>query len=305
MEPFLNNEFTNKNTTIEGYTNPTEVNKSEYVYTTSNDIGLEAYFNQPYTENNNNSYNISYLPGTNVVYNNEYNNYSYTFSDEIDSEKNNNNNNIYYNHSLSKENISNINYNNYGNIENTAKSNISNFATVKPISKKIENINYTYYDNNSGLLKPSTNVDYYSNNTTDFYSGLNTTNVESIPNLISSTTNNINNINLNENYSYALNNNISNANYIYNYAPNTSGSSHILYNNNLSNNKISNKNIALNKNNIYSINAPQIKKKEINLENAIEINSKGLNKISSNYILNIISNFIKDDIKYKLFMNSK
>ena len=70
-------------------------------------------------------------------------------------------------------------------------------ATVKPISKKIENINYTYYDNNSGLLKPSTNANYYNNNnTTDFYSGLNTTNVESIPNLISSTTNNINNINI-------------------------------------------------------------------------------------------------------------
>ena len=63
MDPFLNNDFTNKNATIGGYTNPTNVNKSEYVYTTSNDINLETYFNQPYTENNSNSYNITYLPG--------------------------------------------------------------------------------------------------------------------------------------------------------------------------------------------------------------------------------------------------
>ena len=91
-----------------GYTNPAEVKNPEYVYTTSNDIGLETYFNQPSTENNNNSYNISYLPGTNEVYNNEYTNYSYNFSDKINSEKNNNNNN-YYNNLFSNENISNAN----------------------------------------------------------------------------------------------------------------------------------------------------------------------------------------------------
>jgi len=122
--------------------------------------------------------------------------------------------------------------------------------------------------------------------------------------LVSSTTNNINNINLNDNKSYVLNNNISNINYNYKYAPNASSLSNILYNNNLSNNKISNKNITLNKN-IYSNKAPVIKNKERNLEDAIEINSKGLNKISSDYILNIISSLIKDDLKYKVFMRSK
>ena len=297
MDPFLNNDFTNKNATFAGYTNPTEANKPEYVYTTSSDIGLEAYFNQPYTENNNNSYNITYLPGTSEAYNNEYNNYSYNLSDKFNSEKNTNSNN-YYNYSLSKEYISNTNYNNYGSIENTAKSNISNYATVEPVSKKIDNINYAYYDNNSGLLKPSTNVNYYSGNTTDFYTGLNTTNIDSIPYLVSSATDNINNINLNENYSNVLNDNISNINYNYNYVPKTTDSSHISYNNNLSNNKISNKNI-------YSNKAPPIKNKERNLEDAIEINSKGLNKITSDYILNIITSFIKDNIKYKLFMHSK
>ena len=316
MDPFLNNDFTNKNANFGEYTNPIEVNKPEYIYTTSNDIGLETYFTQPYNENNNNSYNISYLPGTNEIYNNEnnnnsynisylpgtnkiynneYNNYSYTFSDKIDSEKNKNNNN-YYNNLLSKENISNTNYNNYGNIENTVNSNISNFANVKPISKKDENINYTYYDNNSELLKPSTNVNYYTDNIIDFYTGLNTNNIKSIPNLASSITNNINSINLNENNYYVLNNN---SNINYNYIPTSNDSSHIAYNNNLSNNKISNKNIVVKNNIKYYKNAPQIK------NNEIEINSKGLNKISSNYILNIISNFIKDDIKYKLFVHSK
>ena len=303
MDPFLNNDFTNKNAIIGGYINPTKVKRPKYVYTTNNDIDLEAYFNQPYTENNSNSYNITYLPGTSETYNNEYNNYSNTFSDKINSGKNNNSNN-YYNYSLSNENISNTNYNNYGITENTAKSNISNYATIKPVIKKKENINYVYYDNNSGLLNPSTNVNYYSDNTTDFYTGLNTTTAESIPNLISNTTNNINNINLNENYSNVLNNNISNINHNYNYAPNISISSHISYNSNLSNNKTSNKNIALNKN-IYSNKTSLIKNKERNLDDAIKINSKGLNKICSDYILNIITSFIKDDIKYKVFLRSK
>ena len=122
-------------------------------------------------------------------------------------------------------------------------------------------------------MNPSTYINYYSDNITDFHTGLNTTKVEAIPNLVSSTTNNINNINLNDNKSYVLNNNISNINYNYKYAPNASSLSNILYNNNLSNNKISNKNITLNKN-IYSNKAPVIKNKERNLEDAIEINSK-------------------------------
>jgi len=304
MDPFLNNDFTNKNATFGEYKNPIEVNKPEYVYTTSNDTGLESYFNQPYNENNNNSYNISYLPGNNEVYNNEYNNYSYSFSDKVDSGKNKNSNN-YYNNLISKENISNANYNNYGNIENTFNSNISNFTNVKPVSKKDENINYIYYDNNSELLKPSTNVNYYTDNATDFYTGLNTNNIESIPNLVSSTTYNINNINLNDNNNYYVLNDNSNISYNYNYIPTSNDSSHITYNNNLSNNKISNKNIIVNNNKNNYKNTPKIKNKEKNFENAIEINSKGLNKISSNYILNIISNFIKDDIKYKLFVHSK
>jgi hypothetical protein len=100
---------------------------------------------------------------------------------------------------------------------------------------------------------------------------------------------------LNENNSYVLNNNISNTdyNYNYNYVPNASDSSNISYNNNLSNNKISNKNIVLN-NNIYSNKEPNLKNKEKNLKDAIEINSKGLNKIKSDFVLNIISNYIKD-----------
>ena len=297
MDPFLNNDFTNKNATFGGYTNPTEANKPEYVYTTSSHTGLEAYSNQPYTENNSNSYNITYLPETSEAYNNEYNNYYYNLSDKINSEKNSNSNN-YYNYSLSKEYISNTNYNNYGSIKKTSKSNILNYPTFKPVSKKIENINYTYYDNNSGFLKPSTNANYYSDNTTDFYIGSNTTNRESNLNLVSSTTDNINNINLNENYSNVLNNNISNTNYNYNYVPNTTDSSYISYNNNLSNNKISNKNK-------YSSKSPLIKSKESNLKDAKEINSKGLNKITSDYILNIITSFIEDDIRYKLFMHSK
>ena len=308
MDPFLNNDFaTNKNVTFEEYTNATEVNKPKNINTITKDIPIEAYFNQPNLENNNNSYNTTYITGTSEVYNNDYNNYSYPFSDKINSEKSNNNND-YYNHLLSNEYISNINYNNYGNIENNSElNNIPNYATVKPISKKNENINYAYYyDIKSEYLNPSTNVNYYSDNTTDFNTGLNTTNLESIPNLVSDTTNNINNINLNENYSYALNNNISNTNYNYNYALNTTDSSHVSYNNNASNNIISKNNITLNNINIYSVNTPPIKYKERIYESAIEENSKGFNKISSKYLINIIFNYLKDDIyKYKLFMHSK
>ena len=145
MDPFLNNDFaTNKNVTFEEYTNATEVNKPKNIYTPTKDIPIEAYFNQPNLENNNNSYNTTYITGTSEVYNNDYNKYSYPFSDKINSEKSNNNND-YYNHLLSNEYISNINYNNYGNIENNSElNNIPNYATVKPISKKNENINYAY-----------------------------------------------------------------------------------------------------------------------------------------------------------------
>ena len=111
---------------------------------------------------------------------------------------------------------------------------------------------------------------------------------------------------MNENYSYALNNNISNTNYNYNYALNTTDSSHVSYNNNASNNIISKNNITLNNINIYSVNTPPIKYKERIYESAIEENSKGFNKISSKYLINIIFNYLKDDIyKYKLFMHSK
>ena len=300
MEPFLNNDFTtSNNVTFGGYTNPTEVNKPKNIYTTTKEIPIEAYFNQPNLENNNNSYNNTYLPGYSEVYNNEYNNYSYP-SDKIISEKSNIN---YDNKLLSKEYISNTNYNNYGNIINTSElNNISNFETFKPVSKKNENINYTYYDNNSKFLNPGTNVNYYSDNTTDFYSGLYTNNLESIPHLVSSTTNKISNFNLNEKNSYVLNNNISNSNY----TPHIIDSSHVSYKNNVSKNKISRNNITLNNNNIYSVNAPPIKYKERKFENASEENLKGLNKISSKYLINIILNYIKDDIiKYKLFMYSK
>ena len=82
MEPFKNNN-TNKNTEFFGYTNPNPVSKQEYSYITNNDINLESYFNQPYTENTSNSYDINYLPITNET----NNNYSYTFPETINSEK--------------------------------------------------------------------------------------------------------------------------------------------------------------------------------------------------------------------------
>ena len=107
---------------------------------------------------------------------------------------------------------------------------------------------------------------------------------------------------MNEKNSYVLNNNISNSNY----TPHIIDSSHVSYKNNVSKNKISRNNITLNNNNIYSVNAPPIKYKERKFENASEENLKGLNKISSKYLINIILNYIKDDIiKYKLFMYSK
>ena len=205
MDPFLNNDYTTrKNVTFgeDGYS--TEINNPTYVNTTAKEIPIEYYFNQPNLEINNNFYNTTYLSGTSKAHNNEFNNYSYPSSDIINSVKSNNNND-YYNQLLSNEYISNINYISYGNIENTSElNNISNFATVKPLSKKNENINYDNYINNSELLKPSTNANYYSDNTTDFYIGANANNLESIPYLVSSTTNDINNIDLNENYSYTL-----------------------------------------------------------------------------------------------------
>jgi len=299
MDPFLNNNYTiNKNVSFGEYGNSIETTNLTYANTTTKEIPIENYFNQPNLENNNNSYNTTYLSGTSKVYNNEFNNYSYPSSDIINSEKSNNNND-YYNQLLPNEYIYNINYNNYGNIENASKlNNISNFATVNPLSKKNKNINYAYYANNNELLNPSANVNYYNDNTSEFYTGSNTNNLESIPHLVSSTTNDINKINLNENYSYTLNNNISNTNYNYNYIPNTTGSSHISYNNNA----IS----ILNNSNIYSVNALPKKYKEGSFGNAIEEDSKGLNKMVSKYLIDIIFNYIKDDnFKYKLFIHSK
>ena len=215
----------------------------------------------------NNSYNIAYTPGTSEVYNNEYNNYL-----------------------ISKDFITNTYYNNYGNTNiTTAQTNISNFTTVKSLSKKNKNIRsyninyYAYYINISDLLNPLTNANYYKDNITDFYIGLNTTNVESILNLVSSTTNTINNINLNDKYSYLLlYNNISITNYNYNCAPNANDLSHFSYYN-ISNNIISKNNFVLNSNNIYSVNAPPIKYKKESFENVIEDNLKGLNKFKIPY----------------------
>ena len=107
MEPFKNNNFINKNTKFFGYTNPTQVIKQEYSYTANNDVNLESYFNQPYTENTNNSYDINYLPIANEI----NNNYSYTFPETINSKSNNNYSN-YIEPSNSKEYISNTYYNN-------------------------------------------------------------------------------------------------------------------------------------------------------------------------------------------------
>ena len=64
--------------------------------------------------------------------------------------------------------------------------------------------------------------------------------------------------------------------------------------------------ITLNNNNIYSVKALPKKYKEGSFGNAIEENSKGLNKIGSKYLMDIIFNYIKDDnFKYKLFIHSK
>ena len=303
MEPFKNYNFTNKNTSSFRYTNPSEDNKHEYSYTTNNNINLESYFNQPYIENTSNSYDINYLPITSE----KNNNYSYIFPEVINSEKNNNNYSTYFEPTHSKEYISSTNYNNNsGNIKNTTKSNFSNFATVKPLQistmDKNENINYNYYYSNKDILNPSKNVTYYTGDTTTYYTGLNTNNnIES--NIISSTTNNLNNINLNENYNNnVIINNSSNINGNFNNAPISENTYNISYNNNLSNNKITNKNITINNNNI---NTHVIKNKKKNMNNINNNNFEGLNKINSNFILLKILNLVKDDNKYKLFMYSK
>ena len=314
MEPFKNNN-TNKNTEFFGYTNPNPVSKQEYSYTTNNDINLESYFNQPYTENNSNSYDINYLPITNET----NNNYSYTFPETINSEKGSINYSNYIEPSHSKEYISNTNYNNNsGNIKstkNTTKSNFSNFATVKPlqvsIKDKNENINYNYYSNNNELLNPSKNVKYYTGDTTtyytgdttNFYTGLNNTNNNLESNLISSTTNNLNNINLNENHTNNVTtNNPSSTNNNFSYVPASKNTYNIPYDNYISNNKISNKNITINNNN--NVNTHVIKNKK-NMNNVNNKNLEGLNKVNSNYILLKILNLVKDYNKYRLFMYCK
>ena len=205
---YPNNDFTNKNNAFFEYTNPTQVIKQGYLYTTNYDNNLKAYLNQPYNENNSNFYAINYLPPTNEINNN---NYSYNFSDTIKSEGNNKN---YFNYIVpthSNEYISNTNYNNLGNIKNTVKSNFVNLSSVQPqqisIKDKNENINYNYYYNTINLLNPSTNANYNIQDTTNYYKGLNATSYLG-SNLISNTTNNINSINLNENYTnYVINDN--------------------------------------------------------------------------------------------------
>ena len=62
----------------------------------------------------------------------------------------------------------------------------------------------------------------------------------------------------------------------------------------------------MNSKNIYSVKALPKKYKEGSFGNVFEENSKGLNKIGSKYLIDIIFNYIKDDnFKYKLFMYSK
>ena len=309
MEPVKNNNFANKNTEFFEYTNPTEVSKHEYYFTANNDLNLESYFNQPYIDNTNNSYDINYLPITNET----NNNYSYTFPQTINLEKNNSNYSNYIEPSYSKEYISNTNYNNNSwniyNTKNTTKSHFSDFATVKPlqvsIKDKNENINY----NNNDLLNPSKSVNYYTgdtatyytDNTTNYYTGINTTNNSLESNLISSTTNNINNINLNEKYTNnVIINNSSSINDKFNYVPVSNNTNNISYDNYISNNKISNKNI-----NTNNINTHVVKNKKENMNNVNNKNLEGLNKIKSDYILLKILNLVKDDNKYKLFMHCK
>ena len=300
MEPFKNNNFTNKNTEFFEYTNPTQVIKQEYSYTANNDVNLESYFNQPYTENTNNSYDINYLPIANEI----NNNYSYTFPETINSKSNNNYSN-YIEPSNSKEYISNTYYNNNSrNIKSTkntiTKSHFSNFATAKPlqvsIKEKSENINYNYHYNNNEPLNPSKNVNYYTDDTTNYYTEINTTNLES--NLISITTNNLNNINLNEKYTNnVIINNSSSINDNFNYVPISKNTNNISYDKYISNNKTSNKNITINNNNVNT----HVLKNKKNMDNANNKNLEGLNKIKSNFILFKILNLVKDDNKYKLF----
>jgi len=46
IDPFLNSNFTtNKNLTFGEFSNPTEISKPNYVYVTTKEIPIEAYFN--------------------------------------------------------------------------------------------------------------------------------------------------------------------------------------------------------------------------------------------------------------------
>ena len=105
MEPFKNNNFTNKNISSFGYTNLTEASKPENSYKINNFTNPESYFNPPYIENISNIYNANYLFATNEA----NNNYSYTFPKTISSEKNNNNYNNYSIPSHKNENFANVN----------------------------------------------------------------------------------------------------------------------------------------------------------------------------------------------------
>ena len=325
--PFVNNNYIiNEKTTFGEYSNPINSSQTNYGYSTTNEIPIEyyfnqpnveipieSYFNQPNVESTNNSNNNIYIPSSTEAFNS--NNFSYDSSNKNVSKINKNNN---YNNLLINPQYSNINYN-FGDIPTV--SNISNYEKEKPILKNKENNNYIYkYDNlktndffnndynninnlNINTNSNSTNTintinydkskvnlnylidnNYYNNNSIGIYTG------ENSSNLISSTINNLDKINLNKNNPYSKNNNNLNTNYI----PIT---------NNLSKNITTKKNIISN-NNIYSVNKSSINVKEKKIMNIIE-ESKGLNRLNSKYILNIIFNYIKDDnIKYKLFVHS-
>ena len=287
-------DITNNNPAFFFYTNPTEVNRQEISYTTYNYINPENYFNQPYNENITNTYDIKYLPETNEISNNN----PYKFSETINSEKNNQNYFNYIDPSNSEDYISNIDYNNRGNINNTVKS---NFATVMPlqisIKDKGENINSNYYYNNNLSLNHSKNVNNYSNDTSNYYIGLNTSNnLESNP--ISSITNNINNINLNENN----NNYVIDDNFTFNdkiiYVPMSKNTNNISYN------TTSNTNTVINNN----MNKPIIKNKEnildyYQIKNIERTRIKLYNYLSGYYDEKIVSiqygNSIKEEERNK------
>ena len=165
------------------------------------------------------------------------------------------------------------------------------------IKDKGENINSNYYYNINLSLNHSKNVNNYSNDTSNYYIGLNTSNnLESNP--ISSITNNINNINLNENNNnYVIDDNFTfNAKIIY--VPMSKNTNNISYN------TTSNTNTVINNN----MNKPIIKNKEnildyYQIKNIERTRIKLYNYLSGYYDEKIVSiqygNSIKEEERNK------